>query len=263
MHGGTRPKGRERRGSIMGTGKPFDPRHVPGLALWLRGDWSPFTLNTLNVAQWNDISGNGNHAVQSTEVNQPDYTASASHGRPSVTFDDANSDSLVVSDASGIQNIFAGGGYLIAALLSDNSGGGTFGRVLQKGASDSISMNNGEEIAMRKAFSTNDGIWSSGASSFTFGAWHILEVSYDSDDVANDPSFTIDGAVASVSETSTPVGSATTDVGSDLVIGNRSAGNRGWDGQKSEIALFSETPSTANQSRLRTYMANLYGVTLA
>jgi hypothetical protein len=55
----------------------FDPRDVPGCALWLDGaDPSTLTLAGSSVSQWNDKSGNGGHATQSTSGNRPTFTGS-------------------------------------------------------------------------------------------------------------------------------------------------------------------------------------------
>ncbi|PCJ57538.1 MAG: hypothetical protein COA65_09500, partial [Rhodospirillaceae bacterium] len=58
----------------------FSPASIPGLKLWLAGNRSPFTLNSGKVSQWNDISGNANHAAQATATKQPAYAASGVNG---------------------------------------------------------------------------------------------------------------------------------------------------------------------------------------
>lgn len=44
------------------------------LGLWLEADYG-ITLNSGNVSNWADRSGNGNHAVQGTTIAQPTYVA--------------------------------------------------------------------------------------------------------------------------------------------------------------------------------------------
>jgi hypothetical protein len=45
-------------------------------------------LNTNDpVSQWDDLSGNGHHAIQNTEVNQPVFIADGLNGKPVVRFD--------------------------------------------------------------------------------------------------------------------------------------------------------------------------------
>lgn len=60
-------------------------------ALWLdAADAS--TINTVSgaVSQWNDKSGNGKNASQSTATNRPSYNATGFNGRPVVSFDGSN-----------------------------------------------------------------------------------------------------------------------------------------------------------------------------
>ncbi len=52
----------------------FDPRTIPGCALWLdAADRNTLTLSGSNIAQWNDKSGNGYDLSQGTASNQPQY----------------------------------------------------------------------------------------------------------------------------------------------------------------------------------------------
>jgi hypothetical protein len=52
----------------------FNPKQIPNCALWLdASDSSSVALNGSNVSQWNDKSGNNNHATQGTAADQPLY----------------------------------------------------------------------------------------------------------------------------------------------------------------------------------------------
>ena len=54
----------------------FDPKSIPGLALWLdAADLGSISLNSGVVQQWNDKSGNERHVSQSTAANRPGFTA--------------------------------------------------------------------------------------------------------------------------------------------------------------------------------------------
>jgi len=66
----------------------FDPRSIAGLALWLdAGDSSSVTLNSGNVSEWRDKSGNGKHYAQSTAASQPAYVASGQNARSVIRTD--------------------------------------------------------------------------------------------------------------------------------------------------------------------------------
>lgn len=55
-----------------GGGGGFSPSQIPNLALWLdAADTATITQSGGSVSQWNDKSGNANHATQSTGARQP------------------------------------------------------------------------------------------------------------------------------------------------------------------------------------------------
>lgn len=65
---------------------PFTPKSISGLAAWFDADdATTITLNSGNVSEWRDKSGNGRHAAQSTAARQPAYTTNSLNGRPAVT----------------------------------------------------------------------------------------------------------------------------------------------------------------------------------
>ena len=61
----------------------FSPKNISGLQLWLdAADSSTVTLNSGNVSEWLDKSGNGRNAAQTTAANQPAYTQNGLNGLP-------------------------------------------------------------------------------------------------------------------------------------------------------------------------------------
>jgi hypothetical protein len=63
----------------------FDPRTIPGCALWLdAADSATLTLSGSSVTAWADKSGNGRNAVGTTS--NPTYNATGFNSRPTVTF---------------------------------------------------------------------------------------------------------------------------------------------------------------------------------
>ena len=79
----------------------FTPLTIPGCCVYLSADSaSNFTLNNGNVQQWNDLSGNGCHAIQSIAANQPLYkttTGSIVCYKPYVQFNGGSTTGLTVS----------------------------------------------------------------------------------------------------------------------------------------------------------------------
>lgn len=76
-------------------------------ALWLdAADANTITLNGSTVSQWNDKSGNGRNATQTTATNQPTYSATGINSKPSLNFDGSN-DFMDVGISSTVVNASA------------------------------------------------------------------------------------------------------------------------------------------------------------
>jgi hypothetical protein len=71
-------------------GVPWTPAAIT-TALWLdAADASTVTTVSSAVSQWNDKSGNGRNAEQSTAANRPAYQSAAQNGLNVLTFDGSN-----------------------------------------------------------------------------------------------------------------------------------------------------------------------------
>lgn len=76
-----------------------------GLQVWLSADGvdpaDPTQVDgSGNVQQWNDLSGNNNHASNTTETQRPAYIANAMNGKPVLRFTESNSSKLFLGDLS-------------------------------------------------------------------------------------------------------------------------------------------------------------------
>ena len=72
--------------TIIVDSKAWTPRYLPGLKCWYdASDSSSLTLSGLNVTQWEDKSGLGNHWIQAVSDRQPLYDDTI-NGRPAVRF---------------------------------------------------------------------------------------------------------------------------------------------------------------------------------
>ena len=78
--------------SVTSTGNLWTPAQLgSSLTMWLdANDASTLTLNGSTVSQWDDKSGNGFHAVQSTASYQPTYNPTGFNSKPSLFFDATN-----------------------------------------------------------------------------------------------------------------------------------------------------------------------------
>jgi hypothetical protein len=108
----------------------WTPVYLAGKALWLdASDGTTITLNGSTVSQWNDKSGNGRNAIQTTAARQPAYTSGWRNGLPGVSFTAANqnwmSSSLSASSASEtIVAVLSQGGSDTRSVIGANADGG-------------------------------------------------------------------------------------------------------------------------------------------
>ena len=89
-------------------------------SLWLdAADIETIILNGNTVSQWNDKSGNGRHATQTTLANQPTYISQGLNGKDIIDWDGSN-DSMVISGANSTtlsQELSQDNTYSIAFVL--------------------------------------------------------------------------------------------------------------------------------------------------
>lgn len=81
----------------------FNPRTLSGLQIWADASASSsVTLNSGNVSELADLSGNKRHLQEATAANQPAYLTNGRNGRNVVDFGTANGKRLVQSLASAV-----------------------------------------------------------------------------------------------------------------------------------------------------------------
>jgi len=89
----------------LGTTRVIAPVYLPsqtaGLVTWLRADTMIGFADGDAVAQWDDLSPQSNHAVQTTAIKKPVYKTNIKNGLPVVRFDGVN-DALTLNTFSDI-----------------------------------------------------------------------------------------------------------------------------------------------------------------
>ena len=79
----------------------FNPKSSSGLQIWADASVaSSVTLNSGNVSQINDLSGNNRHLAQATAVNQPAYLTNGRNGKNVIDYGTNASNALVQTLAS-------------------------------------------------------------------------------------------------------------------------------------------------------------------
>ena len=86
----------------------FLPTSISGLKLWLdASDASTITQSGGSVSQWNDKSGNANHATQATGANQPLTGTDTVNGKNAITFNGTSAFMMLTNAiSSGNKTIF-------------------------------------------------------------------------------------------------------------------------------------------------------------
>jgi hypothetical protein len=144
------------------------------------------------------------------------------------------------------ENVWDSGGYL-SAVLPAPSGSLSDGAIVVKNDNGGwgITRSSGD-IIFDVEFSTTDGTWSAEIpAEIDETKPIILEVEYDSSATTNDPVIRINGFTASLTETSTPVGTRTEDSTSTLQVGGDDSGTAGY--LVSEIAIGNGSRINRNQ----------------
>lgn len=79
----------------------FNPKAIPGLQIWVDASVaSSVTLNSGNVSQIDDLSGNSRHLAQGTAANQPAYLTNGRNGKNVIDYGATTGKSLVQTLAS-------------------------------------------------------------------------------------------------------------------------------------------------------------------
>lgn len=154
---------------------------------------------------------------------------------PGILFD-ASDDEINCGSDSTIDDLFAGGGTFACWLLSNGRGENNVGRVVDKTEWRLRSINDAATLQFRQAFTGEDGEWEF---SLTAGVWQHIVIAYDNVLGANDPTVYINGVSVNVSEEQAPGSdTATSDVASNLIIGDAASSAESWDGKIGETMLF-------------------------
>lgn len=205
------------------------------------------------VGNWRFNEGSGAVAYDSTTYNNNGTITNASYVTTNnvtgLEFDGV-SGNVLITDAAMIQDVFDGGGSTKMRIYPESTGGGGQARIVAKDARwqvriDSLSGTTAK-VTFIETFSGTNGIWSSTDRVINLNQWNEIFVTYDADSTTNDPVIYVNGSSISITESSTPVGTRTSDAGQNLYIGNNAGGTVTFDGIIDEVAFYS-TALTATQ----------------
>ena len=123
-----------------------------------------------------------------------------------------------------------------AWINAATSGQGSGGRIFDK--NKRAAWVNSNEIVFQQNFAAGSNSWHTPAASLSYGANHLVTITYDSSSTSNAPIIYIDGSAQTLTQTSsTGSGAISTDAGSPLCIGNNCS-NRTFDGQIDDARMY-------------------------
>ena len=163
-------------------------------------------------------------------------------------FDEVD-DLLTVTDYAAIQNIFNGGGtvemWIKPTVVSATT------RVIC-GKNTNTRINTYSSILyIEQMFSTARGQWHTGAGAVIAGVPMHIMVAYDCSSVNNDPTLYLNGVPVAVTEAMTPIGTYTTDAGTNLFIGRHITAINYWAGSIWDVRYWNTKKANADDRFLR------------
>ena len=235
--------------------------------LWLSADHGVYSnsgttpaINGQNVQQWNDRSGNGRHATQTTTANRPNHHVNVLNGHPVVRYTAANNDRMM---STGLASAERASVWVVAqytTLPSSNPG------LLQGAASGNAYANPpaDKNMGMWVSSSTTQvwgrGIQSDGtqrnvtmATALGSNTPYVLNTMYRS---ASIDQYVDHGTAGSVAT------NGTLRSWTDMAIGCQ-AGTESWNGDIAEVVVYNVAVNDAQRIIIANYLSAKYGLTLA
>lgn len=152
-----------------------------------------------------------------------------------------NSAMLSAGNATQVTDVFATGGTAEAWVYATGGGGGGFGRIFDKGPSymvlSTCETSATNSLLFGRTFTGSPGDWCTAANSLPASTWTHVAVTFDDRSASNVPAMYINGAAVQLGSTTNPSGTAYTDGGGTLTIGDRTSTGRAFAGTLDELRL--------------------------
>jgi hypothetical protein len=204
------------------------------------------------VSQWDDKSGNGYNATQTTAANQPLYNSTGLNNKGILDFNGSshylNYPSVGSTDAMTVFVVIKADTLLIAfqQILGSDGWAAGYTHLLFENSVDKINFGVNSRTP-ENAYQT---------STFSAGSYKIIGVTSDSSNVK----FYINGS---------PDGTVAVTVPQTMTLGAGKIGawenlsavvERFWDGQIAEIIVYNRVLSTTERGIVETYLTNKWGI---
>jgi hypothetical protein len=206
-----------------------------------------------------DLQGNGTAGTLATAVYQ----------NGGFEFN-GTSGTLTFTKGATLDNIFTGGGTVIAMVQTNSHGELNEGRIVTTEGAGTVGWvlavdaesNDYVRVRFVRQTDTVDGVWTvndiDGNRPVRNGTWTCIGLSYDDTVLANNPTIYIQGTSVAFS-TTTPTGAMQSDAGQAIVIGNRAADDRTFNGTIGVVLLFDRILSAQEHALIFSELGTRYG----
>ena len=203
-------------------------------------------------ARGEDSSDNRNHGVITLGSGVQGAAsllsqAAADDTSKSMEFDGADT-RVNIADATALQDIFMNGGGTIEAVFDADSDGENDRGVIVLKNGTGYNLNVQDEagglvsVRLKRWFSGTDGEWNTDVFVPISQTVH-LAVTYDDSSTSNVPIFYVNGAAVTVNEIAAPTGTADSDVGDNIILGNSAGVSSTFDGHLQHLRMYSSVLS--------------------
>lgn len=232
------------------------PSRLSGLRLWLSADRITGLADGDPVTTWSDLSGQGNHATQSTTAAKPLYKVGIAGGRPVVRFDGVDDYLTVANEAT-----FDMATPTIFVVGTASAGTGTFlGKVTFAGA---VGDADRRKLNVRRASSTTFSLQSGADAAFKASgtlSWTGFNVMSVVGRGAADYTLAVNGTAA---DATTPTLDFSTFNNASLIVGASTSGAEFLTGDIAEIVVYNRALSATERKAVERYLGARYGVAIA
>lgn len=212
------------------------------------------------------LADTGRGVNTATEATNPPVNTAAAIGSANGLLYNGTTTILNAGSGSTVDDIFAAGGCFIGVINPTTTGESSLGCIFEKGAIvlRVESASGGKYYnAFYQTFSVTNGGWYDTTRTATLGAANIIAITYDSSNFANNPSFYLNSLTPkTTTASSVPVGTANSDGGSSLILGNNVSVTGTTDGYIGKMVFLKSVPTTAQLTSVFNFLATEYGVTL-
>ena len=246
---------------LANTPYSFKPTLIAGCVLYLAADRIAGLVDGAAVAQWDDLSGLGNHGTQGVAASRPLYRTGVLGGRPSVWLDGVD-DFLSLGNAASLNmgvgdlTIYA----VVVAQVAAVAAGAVVSRKLNGGAVPGWAMYvmgaTGNNVDARVADGVNQVI-AAGVVNVNNGVGHVL--GYVCERAVSLRVYT-DGAADGAPQGIGLVGNV--DSLEYAAVGRNSQGNY-FQGHVCEVVVYNRALNAGERRRLEAWLGRKYGIGVA